>query len=364
MAEAYAKYMAKLQSQLESKCGKVKTKQILAEARAHMDEGIEEMMGRGMSRPAAEEAAIARFGDTDSVCKWYAEQHQRPTVWRASRLPLVVIGASVIFWLFQDQIMPDEFLMRFGSLYEFLIRFRSLIVMSSLLALSILLCFRAKRFVSGVIAVSAAGLYGALILGYCLCSVPVKYDRAYGVIAKWGIADELKRVRTQAELDTRQLAVYREGQQVFAPKHEPPGGVGKFRDSRGYLSQIYFGQQDPRMHYILDGRPMSGIYSTYEEARNDWIDQPKRYCAATGRQEIFFVANLLDELAQFRRIEADLPVADSLSIREKLPAFEDDARFPALFFLGFGLIADIGGGVLRTLFEFIKRRRSPGPTIA
>jgi hypothetical protein len=118
------------------------------------------------------------------------------------------------------------------------------------------------------------------------------------------------------------------------------------------------------MHYNLDGRPMSGIYSTYEEARNDWIDQRKSYCAATGRQEVFFMANLLDELAQFRRIEADLPVADSLSIREKLPAFEDDARFPTLFFLGFGLTADIGGGVLRTLFEFIKRRRFPGPTIA
>lgn len=73
------------------------------------------------------------------------------------------------------------------------------------------------------------------------------------------------------------------------------------------------------------------------------------------------MAPVQNALAQDRRIIASLPAAESMPLVEKLPIFVENAKFPAMFLFGFGIIADITGGILRILAELIKKRRIRGP---
>ncbi|HWA82786.1 MAG TPA: hypothetical protein VG820_05105 [Fimbriimonadaceae bacterium] len=354
MAEEYATYLERIQAGLRVGCGGAKTPLIFAEAQAHLEEGIEELVARGMTRPAAEETMMARFGDADSVCRWYAEQHRRPSVWRASRWPLVAIGVSLLFWRYQNEILPFHFLAHFGSL----------IVMNSLLAVTIVLCFRCKRFVSGVVVLFAIALFVLQATYNTLFSVPVHWEHGDGVIPRREIASTVRDAERRIAFNQQLLATYEEGQKAFQSKKEPAGGVGRFHDGRGYLSPIYFQTQDPRVHVYFGDTEVNGIFGTYAEARNIWMDQPTQVSETTGKREIYYVTNAADELARDRRLVRELPSADSLPFSEKFPIFIGSAKWPAYFSLGFGLIADISGGILRLLAEWVRRRRSRGPLLS
>lgn len=352
MADTYSDYLEALRVGLKSGCGGAKTEQILAEAKAHLEEGIEELIERGLTRQAAEQTVMARFGDANAVCRWYAEQHRRPSVWRASRLPLLAIGVSVLFWNFQNEILPFHFLAHFGSL----------ICLNSLLAITIVLCFRSKRFTSGVICLAAAGFFAVLIACFSLLSVPLIGEHGTGVIARSSVESTVERAKKELARNEENLATFTDGKRAFTSSTEPAGGVGRFHDSRGYLSPIYFQSLDPRFHAYLGEDETNGIFHTYREARNFWISQPSRMSIATGKREIYYIADAADGVAQCRKTIQTLPTAFSLPLRDKMPAFVENAKFQAIFLLGFGLIADLSGGMLRMLAEFIqKRRRSRGP---
>lgn len=350
MADNYTDYLERLRAGLKSGCGGSKTDLIFAEAKAHLDEGIEELVLTGMSRQAAEEAAVSRFGDADSVCKWYAEQHRRPSVWRASRWPLVGTFLGLFLWMFQGLILPVQFLGNFGSL----------IMLNSALALTIVLCFRCKRFVSGVIALAAGGLYVLLVGFFCLFYVPVHWQHGYGVVARWSADSTVKEARERIALNEQQLATYEDGKKVFAPAVEPPAGVGKFHDRRGYLTPIYYQTQDPRVHVYFGDQEVNGIFSTYKEARDIWIRQPNMFSTALGRNDIYYISETADELAQDRDIVRLMPTALTLPLSAKLPVFLQSGIYPAYFLLGFGVLADLAGGILRLLAEWVRQRRRPG----
>lgn len=351
MAENYADYLERLRAGLKSGCGGGRTDLIFAEAKAHLDEGIEELVLTGMSRQAAEEAAVSRFGDADSVCKWYAEQHRRPSVWRASRWPLAGAFLGLFLWMFQGLILPVQLEIHFGSL----------ILLNSALALTIVLCFRCKRFVSGVIALAAGGLYVLMVSGFCLFSVPVRWQHGYGVVARWSADSTVKEARERIALHEQQLATFEDGRKAFTPAFEPPEGVGRFRDSRGYLTPIYYQTQDPRVHVYFGDQEVNGIFQTYKEARDMWIRQPDMFSTALGKSDIYYISETADELAQDRDIVRWMPTALTLPLSAKLPVFLQCATYAAYFLLGFGVIADLAGGMLRMVAQWVRQRRRPGP---
>ncbi|HVT12893.1 MAG TPA: permease prefix domain 1-containing protein [Fimbriimonadaceae bacterium] len=353
MAEDYPAYLERIQAGLRSVCGQAKTPAIFAEARAHLEEGIEELVARGMTRPAAEETIMARFGDADSVCRWYAEQHRRPSVWRASRWPMAAIGVSVLFWVYQNDILPLRFLAHFGSL----------IVMNTLLAVTIVLCFRCKRWISGVVVLASAAVYVVNVVWGCLSAVPVHWEHGDGLIARREIEPTMQNARKGIERNEFLKATFLEGYHAFQPEREPADGVGKFHTERGYLSPIYYQIQDPRVHVYFGDEESNGICVSYEEARNFWILQPSMYSKADGKSEPYYLAEAADELAQDRLLLRTLPVADQIPFREKFPVVLSSMRYMSFFLLGFGLIADVSGGILRTLAELV-RRRSRGPLLS
>jgi len=344
-------YLQKLSETLTAQCGKEKSKTILAEVRDHLDQAIEELVGRGLSRQEAEKTAVSRFGDAAAVCRWYADQHRRPSVWRASRWPLVASAATTVLWHFQNDIFPSYFLAKFGAL----------IVINTMLALTAVLCYRSKRFTAGPITLSALGLFLLLVGSFCLFSVPIFGEYGYGVIARSSVDSEIERARQMLARSERNLQTFGQGQKVFASKTEPKEGVGQFHDSRGYLTPIYFQTLDPRVHVYIDNKEVNGIVPTYKDARDFWIDQPSRVSTATGKSEIFYIAEATDEAADSRRLIRELPNAASLPLATKLPAFAGTAKWEAIFLLGFGLIADVTGGILRMLVETVQRRRNRGP---
>ncbi len=328
------------------------TDEILAEAKAHLEEGIEELVGRGMTRQAAEETIMARFGAADAVCKWYAELHRRPSVWRASRWPLVALALLFLLMNLQAFVFHFDFLLGGGQL----------VLYNGMLAVTIVLCYRSKRFTSGVVALATGTLFLVTLTAFCFFSVPIKWEHGSSAVARWSVPSLINDAQARMVMNERQLADLESGRETFTPEHEPAEGVGMFHDSRGYWSSIFIEGRDARVRTFFGNREVNGIFPTYEEARHFWMSEPSRYSEATGNEEPAYLAGVKEELAQDRNIVLTAANAESLPFGVKLPVFVMTAWYPSIFLLGLGVIADISGGLLRMLVQLIRklRRRSPG----
>ncbi len=359
MDDRFSLYLSELRRALTAECGSVKSEDLLKEAESHLSETVEELIAQGMSRTEARETAAAHFGEVRKVAAWYAAEHGKPSIWRACRWPLAMTILTVTWWNVQNEVIPYDFFYHIGHT----------LIIDALIIATGYACFRSRRITLGVTALACVGLYALIFTNACLNWVPVKVPLRgewveYG-IPKHEIQSTMQRSREIIARDESARKVLEAGQRAFASKEEPAGGVGQFHDSRGYLSQLYFEMQDPRVHEEFEGGfETNGIFASYGEARNFWVSQPSQYCYATRNSEIYYLASKYDEIYQQKALLAQLPTADRASLRKKMAVFSSESAFEPTFMFCIAAIADLSGAFVRLIIGLVRRRRRNGPIVA
>ena len=352
-------YLDSIEVALVKKCGRMKADDLMSEIRQHLEQTVTELINQGLTQEVAAEQATATFGDVDCVVRWYGRQHQRPSVWRASLWPIAALALVYVLRVWGYDYLSFSFKSGFGLLG---IAYLTLFLVAYA-------CYRSRRFVSGVIVLANSLLYFACAGYIATQCVPLQWkflDRTEIITyPRASIPTEIQKAKQRLQFDEAQLATYQRGMKAFAASVEPASGVGEFHDSKGYLSQIVIEKRKHNVVELENGIEVDGYCQTYKDARNYWINQPGIFCATTGKKEIFYLAETLDEISQDRYLIANLPLACWKSFQQRLNASLDNAKFEAVYLLIVGLVADgLGGSVRIGIAWFRRRRRTNDPLIS
>ncbi|MDR3688968.1 MAG: permease prefix domain 1-containing protein [Fimbriimonas sp.] len=347
------RYLDELRSGLERDCGKRAARPILVEVRSHLSDGVEELLSQGLSREDAEERALTRFGHVDAVRKWYAEQHGRPSIWRASLWPLTTLAAILLLELFRTPIV----------LRTFLIPHSIFVLAGIVIAVPTIACYCSRRFTSGVILLASGALFTLLLGSFCLFSIPISEEVDGGLIARWSIRDHIQDAKKDIAYQKWELARLDEGRRLFANPREPKGGLGTFKDSRGYVTWIYLQTQDPRFRETESVLGTRGIFATYQEARSVWLSESLVTDRVTGAREPFYVWDVREPIYREQRFLRDVGLAAALPLGAKIRYFAVDAQYLPTFVAQLGVTADLFGGLIRIVVLAWRRRRRPEPLV-
>ncbi|MFI5387902.1 MAG: permease prefix domain 1-containing protein [Fimbriimonadales bacterium] len=348
MAETYSDYLDRIRKGLSTGCGGANAGVIFAEARAHLAESIDELVARGMTRDAAEGTAMERFGDADAICAWYASVHRLPSVWRASRWPLLILAVFVLVRHYR----LDVFHTHWGAFDS--LSLSPVITLNVLLLLLAVACYRSKRFTSGVMLAALMAVSLIQIASLSAFAVREPGDRGYTYVSRASVKGELVNAGIRLPEAKRMVQIMLDGENVFASK-TPSEGAESLHVAEGYLTPIYFEQLNPRTRAYINGRETTGIFPRYELARQFWVGQPSN----PGETEPFYVTEARNQVAREERILTELPGLAAQPWTTNFRFFAANAAWEVTFFIGFALLADLLGGGLRLAVQRLKRPRGP-----
>lgn len=353
MAEALDGYLQRIEAGLKSGNCRREVDQVLAEARTHLEECVDELVARGLSRPAAEETAIARFGDAEAVCRWYAEVHRRPTMLRAALVPFGVLGLFLITEPIVFSIsVPAIVALRLGFINFFLIAM-------------IVVCYRSGRFTLPVLA-GGLGLCSLCFwIGFLIFSVPAPGD--YGgfyPVSRSSVQSRIREAQAEVFKLDRELAVLEEGSRVFASP-TPPADAGIFQDSNGsYRTPIYFElSNNPKLTVYVHGQRSDGVVREWRLARQYWGKQkasPWEVAEHLDVSPYVYVRGVIRDRRVQQKLVDDLPALAHQPWTQNVRPFALSALFMMYTPAFLAILGDTIGGCLRMLAQLLRRRRQRG----
>jgi hypothetical protein len=351
---AYESYLESLRAGLARSACRSQAEAVFAEAKQHLDEGIEELVRRGMSQEAAERAAIDRFGEADAVCNWYAEVHQPTKLWHAARPSLTVLALLFLF-----AVALPKLGLQFG-----VVGFGNLILLNCFFVAMAVAAFRAKRWVIAPVIVGAAASCLLMFIVEMACFVPLPgRDNIYGAIPRWAVAKHLRFAQEEVRKSERLLAIFAEGQKMFARDAPPPGGAGIFQDpSGGYRAPFYFEMQSsPVLTVYLGSEKSDGVFKTWKEAAHFWRPQAPSKFATTARQRdpYPYSVSLRSDHDLYIRTVTELPRLAARPNLQQAGLFLTNLKYTAILLLVFAILPSAVGGVLRFLRPSFRRGSGP-----